>query len=118
MQLAELRPFAKKVDVLIKVLDKGETREVTSKLDGQGHRVTEVLVGDASGCILLTLWDEAIDKLAVGKCYKLSNGFTSLFKRTLRLNAGRYGIIEETPDEVSVNTQNNVSEQPFEDKQF
>ena len=116
LQIAELRPYAKKVDVLVRALEKSEPREVTSKLDNQGHKVTEALVGDASGTILLTLWDEAIDKVAVGKCYTLSNAFTSLFKNTLRLNIGRYGKLEETAEEIQANPQNNLSEKEFESR--
>ncbi len=114
MQIAELRPNLKKVDVKVRVLDKNDPREVSSKLDGRHHRVAEVLVGDESGCILLTLWDEAIDKMETGKCYALSNAFTSLFKHTLRLNLGREGKLEEIADEITANARFNVSEKEFE----
>ena len=66
LQVGELRPYAKKVEVIVKVLDKNEAREVHSKLDNRNHSVTEALVGDSSGTILLTLWDDAIDKLVTG----------------------------------------------------
>ncbi|HIH16912.1 MAG TPA: hypothetical protein HA252_05910 [Candidatus Diapherotrites archaeon] len=114
LQVGELRPYAKKVEVIVKVLDKNEAREVHSKLDNRNHSVTEALVGDSSGTILLTLWDDAIDKLVTGKCYKLSNAFTSLFKNTLRLNLGRYGKLEDHPEDVAANAHHNLSEKEFE----
>ncbi len=114
MQIAELRPNVKKADVLVRALDKGAAREVHSNLDNRSHAVAEALVGDESGCVLLTLWDEAIGKVQPGKCYRLSNAFTSLFKHTLRLNLGRQGKLEETTDEVDANPRNNLSEKEYE----
>lgn len=114
MKISELRPFAKKVELTVKALSKNEVREVTSKLDNSTHKVTEVMVGDDSGTILLTLWDDAIDKVEPGKSYKIANAFTSLFKQTLRLNLGRYGELSEIQEEIEVNEQNNMSEKEIE----
>ncbi|MFH1256184.1 MAG: hypothetical protein V1494_02730 [Candidatus Diapherotrites archaeon] len=117
VQITELRPFSKKVDALVKCVSKNEVREVTSKLDNSSHKVTEALVGDTSGTILLTLWDDMIDKVEAGKSYKITNGYTSLFKNSLRLNIGRYGQLEEsTEDAGEVNESNNVSDKQFESR--
>jgi replication factor A1 len=114
-KIAELRPFQKRVELNVKVLDKKEVREVTSKLDNSNHKVTEAVVGDDSGVILLTLWDDMIDKVEVNKSYKINNAYTSLFKNTLRLNIGRYGELKDAEQEVTeVNEANNVSEKEFE----
>ena len=114
MKISELRPFAKKVELTIKAIGKNEVREVQSKLDNSTHKVTEAVVGDDSGTILLTLWDDAIDKVEVGKTYKIANGFTSLFKNSLRLNLGRYGELTDSDETVEVNETNNVSDKVFE----
>ncbi len=115
MQISELRPFSKKVDLTIKVLEKNEVREVNSKLDNRTHKVTEALVGDASGTILLTLWDDGIDKVEIGKSYKIGNAYTSLFKNSLRLNVGRYGTLADAEAEITeVNQENNLSEKEFQ----
>lgn len=110
MKISEIRPFGKKIDIVAKVVSLGEIREVTSKLDNQPHKVTEVLVADDSGAILVTLWDEAIEKVSEGKSYKFDNCYSSTFKNSLRLNIGRFGTFEETDDIADVNTENNVSE--------
>ncbi|MDO8647116.1 MAG: hypothetical protein Q7R70_01740 [Candidatus Diapherotrites archaeon] len=114
MQINELRPFAKKVDVVVKAVGKNEVREVSSKLDNSTHKVTEAKVGDASGTILLTLWDDMIDKVEEGKTYKISNGYTSLFQNKLRLNIGRYGTLEDSTEEITVDETNDMSEKEFE----
>ena len=79
-------------------------------------RVTEALVGDSSGSVLLTLWNEDIDKMEIGHIYQLTNGYTTIFRGSLRLNAGRYGSIEEVEDaeEIEINTENNLSDKIYE----
>ncbi|PIN98498.1 MAG: hypothetical protein COT90_03930 [Candidatus Diapherotrites archaeon CG10_big_fil_rev_8_21_14_0_10_31_34] len=116
-KISELRPFQKKVELAVKVLEKNEVREVTSKLDNSNHKVTEALVGDESGIILLTLWDDMIDRVELEKTYKIANAYTSLFKNCLRLNIGRYGELTDSKEEVAeVNKENNVSEKEFEQR--
>ena len=110
MKVESLRPYQKKVNLTIKVLSKNEPREVTSKLDDSKHSVTEALVGDDTGTVLLTLWDDDIARVEVGKTYDVINGFTSLFKNSLRLNIGRYGELKEGSAEITeVNEDNNLS---------
>lgn len=117
MDIASLKPYSRRVELTVKVISKNEPREVTSRLDSSTHKVTEALVGDSSGAILLTLWDDLIEKIEDGKSYKIANAYTSLFKNSLRLNIGRYGTIEETTEEVAeVNQENNLSEKTFEQR--
>ncbi len=115
MNVEEMRPFLKKVNTTVKVLDRTEIREVTSRLDDSSHKVTEFLVGDSTGTILLTAWDKAIDEIELGKIYDVENGFTSLFKNSIRLNLGRFGKINSTETAIdSVHRENNLSEKEFE----
>ena len=114
MEIGELRPFAKKVDVTVKAVSKGEIRDVVSKQDNTPLRVTEVLVGDASGVIHLTLWNDDIEKVEEGKCYTIKNGYTTTFRNSLRLNVGKYGTLEAAEEDIeTVNTENNISEKEF-----
>ncbi|MEM0360812.1 MAG: single-stranded DNA-binding protein [Candidatus Diapherotrites archaeon] len=111
MKVESLRPYQKKVNVTVKVLKINDAREVTSKLDDSKHTVTEALVGDDTATVLLTLWDDDIGKVEAGKTYDIINGFTSLFKKSLRLNVGRYGEIKESASEiVEVNEEKGLSE--------
>lgn len=112
-KVEELRPFMKKVEMTVKCIELNEAREVTSKLDDSTHRVTEALVGDDTGTVLLTLWDDAIEKVEPNKSYKIMNGYTSLFKNSLRVNIGRYGQLQESEEAIEANTENNVSEKEF-----
>ena len=114
MEVGNLKPFMKKVNVTVKVLRKNEIREVTSRLDDSSHKVTEAVVGDSTGTVLLTLWDDKITEVEDGKTYDIENGFISLFKNSVRLNIGRFGTIKEAEAPVeNVNEENNISEKEF-----
>ncbi len=102
MKIEEIKSYQKKINVLAKVIDKTEIREVNSRLDNTKHNVCEAILADETGKVYLTLWDDAIEKIEVGKTYLFQNLFSSEFKKELRLNIGRFGTFEETDQEVQV----------------
>jgi len=87
----DLRPNSRSINIKIKCNSKNEEREVTSRKTGENLRVTEALVGDETGSIYLTLWNDDIDKMEVDHIYKLINVYTTVFRGSLRLNIGKYG---------------------------
>ncbi|MFX1565421.1 MAG: single-stranded DNA-binding protein [Promethearchaeota archaeon] len=108
--VAELRPYMKSLNITFKVIAKGEEREVQSKKDGETHRVVDATAGDATGVVLLSLWDDNIEAIDVDKTYRLEKGYTSLFQGHLRLNIGRYGEISEAEDAIKeIDTENDLS---------
>ena len=109
MKISELRPGRRNIELRFKVLSVGEKREVMSRLTGEKHDVAEAVVGDETGTIILTLWDEHISAIEVGKSYEISNGKTSLFQRHLRLGIGKGGVIEEIEDIEEVNEEVDAS---------
>jgi len=116
----ELNPNSRGVNVKIKVASKNEIREVFSRKTGEQLKVTEALVGDETGTLFLTLWNEDIDKVDIDQIYKINNGYCTVFKGSLRLNIGRYGTIESFEDAEfgDINTENNLSEKQYETPQF
>ena len=110
-----LKPGLRNVNVTVKVVNIGEPRSVTSRRDISVHRVAEALVGDETGCVLLTLWDDQISVLNNGDVIEVKNGYTSLFSGFLRLNIGRRGTAEKVDRDIGeVNTENNLSEKRHE----
>ncbi|MCD6509504.1 MAG: single-stranded DNA-binding protein [Thermoprotei archaeon] len=99
VNIDSLRPGSRRVNVQFKVLKKMSEREVYSRRDFSRHRVAELLVGDDTGTIVLTLWDDDIGKVKVNGNYRLLNGFVSTFRGSPRLNVGRYGKIVEVKEE-------------------
>ncbi len=114
-KIGELEPRSRSLNLTAKVISKTPIREIVSRMDGSTHRVAEALVGDSTGSILMTLWDDNIDKIAEGTTLKISNAYVSLFRGSMRLNTGRYGSFEESTSTIeTVNTDNNMSEKQFE----
>lgn len=114
-KVGELDPRSRRVNVTAKVVSKSEARETVSRIDGSNHRVVDALVGDETGSIYLTLWDDNIEKVNENDVIAVKNGYVSLFKGSMRLNIGRYGSLEEsTADIPEVNTSNNVSDKIYE----
>lgn len=111
-----MNTYSRGVNTTVKVVSKTEPREVTSRSDGSAHKVCEALVGDDTGSLYLTLWDEAIDDVIEEQVLKITNGYVNLFRGSMRLNIGRYGsseVVEEAPFE-DVNLDNNLSSKQFE----
>jgi replication factor A1 len=105
----DLTENSKNVNATLKVIETGETKDIPSKFGAK--RVCEVKVADATGSILLSLWDDQIGKIAVGDIISIQNGYISVVRNSMRLNIGKYGkmlLSEDTLDEV--NTENNVSD--------
>jgi replication factor A1 len=115
-KVGELTPDSRAVNVLAKVVSKSEIRNIASGRDGAAHRVCDALVGDETGVIYLTLWDDNIEKINDGDTISVKNGYVNLFRGNMRLNIGRYGTLEisEQPLAGEVNTENNVSSQVYE----
>ncbi len=110
-----LKPRLRNVNVTAKVVNIGEPRSVTSRRDYSVHKVTEALVGDETGCILLTLWDDQISAFNSSDVIEVKNGYTLLFRGFLRLNIGRYGTAEKADKKIGeVNTENNLSKERHE----
>ena len=110
MKVGELRTYSRRVNLVGKIVEKGEEREVFSRSDGINHRVAEALIGDDTATVLLTLWDDNIDRFEVGDVIQISNGYANLFRGSLRLNIGRYGSADKIDQEMEdVNADNNLS---------
>ncbi len=115
-KVGDLTPQSKAVNVTAKVVSKTEIREIPMGRDGSPHKVSDALVGDETGVVYLTLWDDNIEKLNEGDTIRVENGYVTLFKGNIRLNIGKYGKLDlaETPLEAEVNTENNVSSKTYE----
>jgi len=113
LNIDELVPFVKRIEVTFRVIDKGEKRDITSKRSGETHTLSNIRVADETASVILTLWDEDIDVMEEGKTYTISNGYVNVFQNSLRLAKGKYGILteaEQTIDEDKVNLDYDMSE--------
>lgn len=117
LKVEKLTPESRNVNIKVKVVKKGETRETVSRSDGSTHRVSDVLVGDETGCVYLSLWDDNIEKVSEGDVIEIKNGYLSLFRGSMRLNIGREGSFEKSQAEMGeVNSSNNLSDKQYEQR--
>ena len=118
VKVGDLNSYSRRVNTIVKVVSKTDEREVTSRLDQSSHRVAEALVGDDSGSIYLTLWDDIIDEIEEGQILNVSNAYVNLFRGSMRLNLGRFGSYEvaESASFDEVNLDNNLSNKQVEQR--
>ncbi len=112
VKVETLTPNSRGVNTIVKVVSKGEVRSVTGR-DYSVRRVADALVGDETGCIYMTLWDDKIDAEAT---LSITNGYINLFRGNMRINIGKYGsyeLVEDSPI-TEVNTENNLSDKRYE----
>ena len=91
MKIEELRNGMKRVTVEGKVTEKSETREVLSRFKDKTYKVATAIIGDETGKIKLTLWENQINQVNVNDKVKVENGYVTSFRGEIQLNIGKYG---------------------------
>lgn len=91
MKIKELRNGMKRVNVVAKVIEKSDPREVISRYKDEVYRVATAMISDETGTIKLTLWNDQIDQVNVNDTVKIENGYITTFRGEIQLNVGRYG---------------------------
>lgn len=108
-KVKDLTIETKQANVVAKVLSVGERKEVPSKFGGTRH-LAEAVVGDDTGTVILTLWEDQIGLVNKDDTVYLENGFVSLVRGHMRLNCGKYGTLSKSDQTIAeVNTANDMS---------
>ncbi len=117
-KISDLSPFDRRLLVKFVVVEKTESREITSKKTNEVHSLADIKVGDETGTIILTLWDETIDKVSEGQTYQVKNVYVNVFQEHMRLALGKWGTLEDIDEVIekdSVNMENDRSEEVHQD---
>lgn len=110
IKIGELTPNIRDINLVAKVVELGEVREVTSRNSGEEHQVMDILVGDDSGVVYFSAWNEQIETIKNEETYQFRSAKTILFKGNIRLSLGRQGTVEDSEEKIeSVEETNNVS---------
>ncbi|MGI0054860.1 MAG: single-stranded DNA-binding protein [Thermoplasmata archaeon] len=113
-KVRDLTPSSKQVNVMAKVVNVGEAKEVMGKF-GDPRKVAEAVVGDETATIILSLWNEQIGSIAKDEVVLIDNGYVSLVRGHMRLNVGRYGNLTKSTEAIAeVNQTLDMSQQEFE----
>ncbi len=109
-KIENLSPRMSNVNVIFLVIDKTEPRKIVSRRNGRTDYICDALVGDETGTVIISLWNDTIDQFEVGKTYRVRNCYTGTYREELRLKIGRYSVIEESDHLIKhVNMDANVS---------
>lgn len=117
--IKDLTPQSKQVNILAKVVSVGEEKEIPSRY-GDPRRVSEAVIGDETGIVTLSLWQDQIGTVSPDDVLAIENGYVSLVRGHIRLNVGKYGKMTKAQEVVEVNTGIDVSaaEHPREERPF
>ncbi|MEM1521419.1 MAG: hypothetical protein QW407_03080 [Thermofilaceae archaeon] len=113
LKVKDLKPYSKWFTITVKILKLNDEKTVFSRKDGAQHRVADAIVGDETGTVIMSVWDDDIDKIReiIGSTVRIRNGFTTLYRGSLRLTLSRFSTLERIEDEITeVNEKFNVSE--------
>ena len=117
MKIGQLQADMRNVDIRFRVIKKGEVRDIALN-DGKELQLSEVEIGDDTGRIYLTLWDQSIELLGEGEIGEVKNGFVKVIRNELRLNVGKYGEltkIDKDDEFIALNDIPEVFPKPPED---
>eukprot|EP00197_Chlamydomonas_leiostraca_P014596 CAMPEP_0202863910 /NCGR_PEP_ID=MMETSP1391-20130828/4355_1 /ASSEMBLY_ACC=CAM_ASM_000867 /TAXON_ID=1034604 /ORGANISM="Chlamydomonas leiostraca, Strain SAG 11-49" /LENGTH=124 /DNA_ID=CAMNT_0049543595 /DNA_START=87 /DNA_END=461 /DNA_ORIENTATION=+ len=114
VNISELRPLAKGLDLTVKVLDAKVVLDKKGK-DGASSKISECIVGDASGTVVFKARNDQAEKAQPGTYLKLSGAKVDMYRGSMRLEIDATGSVEvEEGASFQPNTDNNVSLIEFE----
>ena len=116
-KIGELKADSIGFDMKAKIIRVEPAKEVFSEKMGATLTTAYVLIGDKTGVINLSLWNEMIDKVEPGKTYEIKNAYVSIFNKRIQVNLSKKGEIIESKEEIAeINMENKMSEKLFQKK--
>jgi replication factor A1 len=111
VEVKSLIPNLSNLNLIVKILKIGSPKLIRSRTSNKENLVAEAFVGDETGSILLTLWNEQIQKFNEKDVIEILKGYTTIYKGSLKLNVSQKGRIKKINKEIEkVNLKNNLSE--------
>ena len=118
VKISELKAGQGSVEVTGELIELGETR--TFNKFGTEGRVATSRIKDDSGEVMLSLWNDQIDKVKQGDMVTIKNGYVKEWQGEFQLTTGRQGTIEVTgtagkPEAAEKPEKMKISEEPLEE---
>lgn len=102
MKINEIKNETTVPELVARVISVGPSRMIVTK-SGRRTQLKEVLLGDESGTIVLSLWGfGAGEDLTTGKVIRITNGWGKDWRGKIQLTLGRNGEYEIIPDDGSI----------------
>lgn len=130
-RVADLRPDSRNVNLLVRVLRVGAPQRIPDRVGGGPDKlVAEAFVGDETGNVLLSLWNDEIGSVRAGDSIQITGAYVRLVRGRIRVCLPR-GVLpvradagveadgrarnlsdEEHPDEFQARAPRRVSAPP------
>ena len=118
-KVSDLKPESHSLNLLLLVHSVEVIVEKESKLTGR-IRIGEIVVGDATGSVVISARNEQIDILSPGATVIVRNGRIDMFDGYLRLRVDKWGSLNSYKDQydvdltpITVNLAKNISETKY-----
>ena len=117
-KVSDLKPESHSLNLLLLVHSVEVIVEKESKLTGR-IRIGEIVVGDATGSVVISARNEQIDILSPGTTVIVRNGRIDMFDGYLRLRVDKWGSLNSYKDQyddltpITVNLAKNISETKY-----
>jgi replication factor A1 len=92
LKIENLRVGMKKINVSGEVLQVSEPSKVHTQFRDNAV-VSNAVIGDETGKVLLCLWDQQVNTVHVGDCVEVKNAHVAMFKGEKQLRLGKNGVI-------------------------
>ncbi len=91
-KIEDLRVGMKKISLVAEVAQTSEPSKVHTQFRDNAL-VSNAVIKDETGQILLCLWDKQVDSVHVGDCIEVKNAHVALFKGEKQLRLGKNGTV-------------------------
>lgn len=103
-KIADIKDGMSDINISGKLLDISDVRNFQKK-DGNPGRVMNILIGDETGKIRVTLWDDKVDSttsLNLDDAVEIINGYarTNNFSQQVEVQIGNHGVLRRTEANV------------------
>ncbi|MHA1638550.1 MAG: hypothetical protein ACTSUO_07410 [Candidatus Thorarchaeota archaeon] len=100
MKIEEIEAGKNVSDVIVRVLSVAPPHMVSTR-GGRKTQLTEVLIADETGTVILSLWGFKAGKdLSASKIIKITDGWAKEWRGKIQLSLGRAGSFEELSDDT------------------
>lgn len=98
-KIEDLRVGMKKVNLTAEVLEVSEPSKVHTQFRDSAL-VSNAWIADETGKIMLCLWDQQVNSVAVGDCVEVRNAHVAMFKGEKQLRLGKNGTVTVTESPI------------------
>jgi len=95
MKISELKANRNVDEIVLKIIEKGEIRNVMKRYGGTARVCTLIGEDEEGDTIRITLWNDEIDVVEINEVIKIVDGWVKEWNGEMQISTGRKGRIEK-----------------------